>query len=94
MFDATLSGENEVLLTGRFDATQVAKAKLVFDLLTRSTRVNFKELEYISSAGLGLLIATQKRLGEGGQALKLCQLTGHVKDIFYYAGFDKIFEIE
>jgi anti-sigma B factor antagonist len=94
MFEATLGGENEVALSGRFDASQVDRAKIVFDALTRSTRVNFKDLEYISSAGLGVLIATQKRLSETGGRLKLTNLTGHVKDIFYYAGFDKIFEIE
>jgi anti-sigma B factor antagonist len=94
MFEATLGGENEVLLNGRFDASQVERARIVFDALVRSTRVNFKDLEYISSAGLGVLIATQKRLSESGQKLKLCNLTGHVKDIFYYAGFDKIFEME
>jgi len=94
MFEARLSGENEVALTGRFDASQVERARVVFDALNKTTRVNFKDLEYISSAGLGVLIATQKRLTDSGAKLTLSNLTGHVKDIFYYAGFDKIFEIE
>ncbi len=94
MFDATFVGNNVIELSGRFDASQVDKAKAIFDTVTRSSTVNFKNLEYISSAGLGVLLATQKRLNDAGQKLKLSNLNGHVKDIFYYAGFDKIFEIE
>ncbi len=30
MFEAELKGNNEIMLTGRFDASQVEKAKMVF----------------------------------------------------------------
>jgi len=94
MFDADLTQNDVIELSGRFDASQVDKARAIFDRITNSSTVSFKNLEYISSAGLGVLIATQKRLNESGKKLKLSNLNGHVKDIFYYAGFDKIFEIE
>ena len=83
-----------VSLTGRFDASQVEKARAVFDQVKSATVVDFAELEYISSAGLGILLMTQRRLREGGAGgLKLVNLNKHIRDVFQYAGFDKIFEI-
>ncbi len=94
MFDVRIDNSGEVLLSGRFDASQVETAKAVFNSITQSSTVNFKDLEYISSAGLGVLLLTQKRLNESGHGLKLINMNKHIKDIFRYAGFDTIFEIE
>jgi anti-anti-sigma factor len=93
MFSARVGSNNDIQLVGRFDASQVAAAKEVFDRITASSTVDFSELEYISSAGMGVLLATQKRLGESGQKLALINLNKHIKDIFGYAGFDRVFEI-
>lgn len=93
MFDIKLSDNNVVYLSGRFDAAQVDRARSVFDTLSTSTTVDFKDLQYISSAGLGVLLATQKRLHESGNGLKLINLDKHIWDVFHYAGFDQIFEI-
>lgn len=94
MFEVKVSDNGDVLLTGRFDASQVEKAKPVFDSLKKSCIVNFKDLDYISSAGLSVLLATQKRLNESGHKLKLCNLNKYIGDVFRYAGFDTVFEIE
>jgi anti-sigma B factor antagonist len=94
MFDIRLTETGEVALSGRFDAAQVEKAKSVLDQLTVTTSVDFKDLVYISSAGLGVLMATQKRLSEKGQKLKLKNVSGHIREIFKIARFDLIFEIE
>ena len=51
-------------------------------------------LEYISSAGLGVLLKTQKRLLASGGKLRLTGVSRHLLDIFSYSGFDQIFEIE
>ena len=51
-------------------------------------------LEYISSAGLGVLLKTQKRLTGAGGKLRLIGVSRHLQDIFLYSGFDQIFEIE
>lgn len=92
MFDAIIEG-NEVLLSGRFDASQVEIAKNAFNQVDRSFDVNFKDLDYISSAGLSVLLATQKRLSQTGDKLKLKNLNSHIREVFKYAGFDMIFEI-
>ena len=94
MFEARISENREILLSGRFDASQVEKAKAVFDTIAQSGIVDFKDLEYISSAGLGVLLSTQKRLSESGNSLKLINMNKHIQDIFRYAGFDTVFEIE
>jgi len=93
MFNATRAGNDTIELTGRLDASQVEQARAIFDTVTDSSTVSFSNLEYISSAGLGVLLAVQKRLSASGKKLTLVNLNGHVRDIFFYAGFDKIFEI-
>jgi anti-sigma B factor antagonist len=93
MFNATTPEEGQVRLSGRFDAAQVEKARTVFDQINVPAVVDFAELEYISSAGLGILLMTQRRLRESGKGLKLVNMNKHIRDVFQYAGFDKIFEI-
>ena len=94
MFEVSVHETGEIILSGRFDAIQVEKAKSVFDTIQATTKVNFRDLEYISSAGLGVLLATQKRLNHAGHGLQLINLNKYVLNVFQYAGFDNIFKIE
>jgi anti-sigma B factor antagonist len=93
MFSIAIGSHNEIQLAGRFDASQVTVARQALDQISRSSTVDFSALDYISSAGMGVLLMTQKRLGESGQKLTLVNLNNHIRDIFNYAGFNKIFEI-
>lgn len=93
MFEIIMNTDNEVAVAGRFDAAQIEKAKGAFAALKGNTVVDFARLEYISSAGLGVLLATQKRLQDKGAALKLVNVSSHIRDIFHFSGFDQIFEI-
>ncbi len=94
MFSIEITPNKEVLLFGRLDASQAEKAKEVLDTVNESAVVNFKDLDYISSAGLGVLFATQKRLRNTGKGLKLTNMNSHIRDVFRYARFDLLFEIE
>ena len=47
MFEAELKNNNDIKLTGRFDASQVENAKEVFNSVTSSCEVDFTNLEYI-----------------------------------------------
>jgi len=88
------SGENqEIVLIGRFDAAQAESAKAVFLTLQEGRVVDFSALEYISSAGLGVLLAAQKRLSDRGHSLRLINVNPHIRDIFRFSGFDQIFDI-
>ena len=94
MFKIQIDEANKVTLVGRFDASKEDEVKSVLNQIQVSTIVDFKELEYISSAGLGVLLATQKRLKETDHQLKLINMNNHVRDVFRYSGLDMIFEIE
>jgi anti-sigma B factor antagonist len=94
VFDLRINESGEIVLSGRFDAAQAEKAKAIFDRLTVTTSVDFKDLVYVSSAGLGILMATQKRLSDTGHKLKLKNVSGHIREVFKIARFDLIFEIE
>ncbi len=94
MFDIKIDSGNEVYLSGRFDASQKERALEVFSIIQGTHQVNFKDLDYISSAGLSVLLITQKRLKGDGHQLILKNMSKHIQEIFHYSGFDKIFKIE
>jgi anti-sigma B factor antagonist len=93
MFEIRLGDEGEVVMSGRLDAAQCDKALQFLDAVPTPRVVDLAALEYISSAGLGVLLKTQKRVMAGGQGLRLVNANKHIRDIFKYAGFDRIFEI-
>jgi anti-sigma B factor antagonist len=94
MLDIKVGEKGEIVLSGRLDASQAVKAETFLAALTESRLVDLADLQYVSSAGLGVLLATQKRLMGTGHALKLVNVRGHVREVLHYAGFEHIFEIE
>ncbi|MFQ5512258.1 MAG: STAS domain-containing protein [Candidatus Krumholzibacteriia bacterium] len=94
MFEIKDIGDGTISLSGRFDAAQTEKARAVLNQANGSLVIDFGELDYISSAGLGVLLGAQKRLGESGGRLRLVNMNQHIREIFHIAGFDRIFEIE
>lgn len=94
MFEIESGDNGEIVLAGRLDASQVERAKDVLFSLDRSCTVDFSRLEYIASAGLGVLLATQKKLSEKGCGLKLVKVNNHIRDVLRFSGFDQVLEIE
>ena len=94
MFNISRNENGTVLLEGRLDASQVESAATVLDTLTTSCIVDFSKLDYISSAGLGILLKTQKRLSASGQNITLIHMNKMIRDVFRIARFDLIFKIE
>jgi len=94
MLDVKIDEKGDVILSGRFDASQVDKARPVFNDINVSKTVDFSGLDYISSAGLAVLLMTQKRLKENGHQLILKYMNKHIREVFKYAGFDMVFQIE
>ncbi len=94
MFDIRIEPNGRIHISGRFDGAQAEKAKAILESVTKSSTVDMGELEYISSAGLGVLFALQKRLMENGEKLTLVNLNTHIRDVFQIARFDLIFEIK
>lgn len=94
MFDIQRGPTGEFRLTGRLDAAQVDRVRDEMKVVTESCVVDFSSLDYISSAGMGVLLGVQKRLSGGGHSLKLVNLNKHIREIFRIAGFDNVFKIE
>jgi anti-sigma B factor antagonist len=94
MFAITVRDDGEIVLSGRFDASQIETADAIFERVSDTTRVNFQDLDYISSAGLGILLKTQKRLSASGHFLILMNMKKMVRDVFRIARFDIVFRIE
>ena len=89
-----LGPDGSVVLTGRLDAAQSPAAQSFLDKVQGTVTLDCGQLEYISSAGLGVLLKTQKRLMASSGKLRLVGLKPHLRDIFTYSGFDQLFEIE
>ncbi|MGB5623768.1 MAG: STAS domain-containing protein [Gammaproteobacteria bacterium] len=94
MLDIDVADAGVVMLKGRLDASQSEKAQTFLDGLDQASVLDFSHLEYISSAGLGVLLRTQKRLMAAGGGLKLINVNNHIMDVFRFSGFDHIFEVQ
>ena len=87
-------GDGTVAIAGRLDAASAAAAQQFLDGVTGMVTLDCSRLEYISSAGLGVLLKTQKRLLKEGGKLRLVAAGRHLCDIFQFSGLDKLFDIE
>jgi len=94
MFDIQKGNGGEVRLSGRLDAAQVDRVRDEMKSVQGSCVVDFANLDYISSAGMGVLLGVQKRLSDAGHSLTLVNMNRHIREIFRIAGFDNIFRIE
>lgn len=94
MFEISFNDKSEVELKGRLDAAQAAHAQEFLDQLNGPCVLDMATLEYISSAGLGVLLKTHKRMMTGSSGLSLVNVNPHIIDIFRYSGFDKLFDIK
>lgn len=50
--------------------------------------LDFEDLDYISSAGLRVIIKTAKNLKQSEGMIVLCSMQDYVKEVFEIAGFD------
>ena len=90
-------GATFVRIEGRMDAASApllerklmkqidgGKVKLVLD---------FAKVDYLSSAGMRLLLSTTKKLKGGDGGLHLCSVAEEVMEIIKMAGFERIIKI-
>jgi anti-anti-sigma factor len=86
-----------VSLDGRLDAHT---AKIFEDRLlplleqgNKQILVDFAKLDYISSAGLRVLLLAARKLDDASGKIALCSLKPAIKTVFDIAGFSSIFPI-
>lgn len=94
MFEIEQGEKGRVLFSGRLDAAQCAKAQAFLNAAADPQDFDFAGLEYISSAGLGVLLRAHKKVMASGGKLRLVNVNNHIYDIFRYSGFDQLFEVE
>jgi anti-sigma B factor antagonist len=55
--------------------------------------INFENLNYISSAGLRVLLATAKKIKAASGGFKICGLNETVQEVFDVSGFSTILSV-
>lgn len=90
--------KNVVLaIEGRLDtvtSNQLAsELSVVFEGETVNLVFDFTQLEYISSAGLRVILTAQKKVNSLGTKMKITGANDSVKEIFDITGFSGIIEI-
>ena len=94
MFEVRVVSVGLASLAGRLDAAEAEKARRTLDALSGPLVLDCAELDYVSSAGIGLLVETYKRLHQSGQTLRLVNLLPRVRNVFAYAGLDRVLTLE
>ena len=91
------NGINIFKLNGRLDSnTSQGFEKKVFQAITDGSKnmiVDFKDLDYISSAGLRVILKSTKSLKREEGQIMLCAMQDYVKEVFEIAGFDSFLPI-
>jgi len=84
-------------LKGRLDSntSDDFEKKLLGLILSGETRLvlDFKDLDYISSAGLRVLLKAAKELKRNNGRLAFCSLKDYIREIFELSGFVTFFPI-
>jgi anti-anti-sigma factor len=94
MLEVSWSQGGDLCFAGRFDAAQVGIAKAALGKIEQSGTIDLARLDYISSAGLGALLETYKRLNDQGGTLTLKNVSLHVRNVLHFAGLDRLFMFE
>jgi anti-sigma B factor antagonist len=88
--------ETIIEIVGRLDTiTAPALDKTINEDIgeTKNLVLDVKGMEYISSAGLRVLLATQKKMQKGG-SMKVINVCEEVMEVFEMTGFADILVIE
>ena len=90
------NGKAVLMPEGRLDTvTAPEMEKTVNEILPelRELVMDFKDLEYISSAGLRVLLSAQKAMNKQGK-MTVCNVNETITEIFDVTGFSDILNIE
>lgn len=92
------TNQNDVLtiaVEGRIDSTNASKLEKVINKEIRGCEVlvfDFEKLEYISSAGLRILLGAKKFMGN--KSMKVININSVVNEVFEITGFSYLLDTE
>lgn len=84
--------DSGVALSGRITSENAQLLRRELDRVNCRLVVDFKQVEYMGSAGLGVLLATQKRLTAAGFELYLSNVPERIRNVFSISAFDGLFK--
>jgi anti-anti-sigma factor len=91
------NGVTVVGFEGKLDTNTCPDAEMLMkktlDDGAKKILVDFSKLDFVSSAGLRVLLSTAKRLESSGGELRICGLNETVGEIFEISGFDTILSV-
>jgi anti-sigma B factor antagonist len=85
-----------VAIAGSLDSTTSPEAQKALDAVlagARKVALDFSELDYISSAGLRVLLGAAKKLRASGGTLRMFGLNPSVREVFEISGFSAILAV-
>ena len=86
-----------VIIEGSLDTATSAQAdSFLADKIDQGGRkilIDFEKLDYISSAGLRILLVAAKKLSAEGGELRLCGLNETVQEVFDISGFGMLLNV-
>lgn len=92
------AGATVAIVTGRLDAVTApeVESKITGLIEGGETRlaIDFEKLDYISSAGLRVLLVTAKLLKAKQGQVRFANVRGSVKEVFDISGFGSIFQMD
>lgn len=86
----------ELALSGRLDTVTAPELEAELEASTEGVTeliLDFADLDYISSAGLRVLLAAQKRMNKQGSMI-VRNVNADIKEVFEITGFCDILTIE
>jgi anti-sigma B factor antagonist len=92
----SVDGVSVIYPRGHLDAHNVARfeKEIVKSIRDNNIRIiiNGKELNYITSAGMGIIMGYIDEVREKGGDIKLCSLNDRVYETFELVGFTEIYD--
>lgn len=86
-----------VAIAGSLDSTTSPAAQQALDAIVKAgakkLAVDFSTLDYVSSAGLRVLLGTAKQVKAAGGALRMFGLNQSVREVFEISGFASILPV-
>ena len=87
----------EVLLTGELNTNTSPKLKELFETELDASGelvLDFKECDFVSSAGLRVLLNTFKSMKSSGGQMKLLNIGPNFHEVLYITGLDAVFKVK
>ncbi|MCC9620341.1 STAS domain-containing protein [Thalassospira sp. MA62] len=86
-----------ILMIGRLDSSSAAEAeatvKAVIEQGADRLLIDMSALDYISSAGLRVVLVAAKNMQKTGGSMAVCGMSPSVREVFEMTGFLKILKV-